>query len=190
MWRPSHPPPLFQWVSDPSAILDLSVDIIAGRGSPEPDWLLCMGWVYLRSTPSVLEFLPKFLRKLADVKDDQRAFNLILKYQLKLAWNKDPFKRETFPEVIVGTVVEPSMQVVLLPNNIARRFNCAKSAMSGTEVVVHCRQVGSVGMTQKESPLTKQKGLDQLGLWALRADWRSVANPGSFGDYLSAITVR
>jgi len=31
------------WIGDPSAILNLQVDIIASRGSPEPDWLLCMG---------------------------------------------------------------------------------------------------------------------------------------------------
>jgi hypothetical protein len=38
-----------------------------------------MGYVYIRSTPSTLEFLPRFIKRLIDVKDDQRAFNLVLK---------------------------------------------------------------------------------------------------------------
>jgi hypothetical protein len=129
------------WIGDPSAILNLQVDIIASRGSPEPDWLLCMGYVYIRSTPSTLEFLPRFIKRLIDVKDDQRAFNLVLKYGYHLTWNKNPFIRSSFKEVIVGSIMKPPMQVVLLPNNIARRFGCEPGSMSGSEIVVHCRQV-------------------------------------------------
>ena len=89
----------------------VQVDIIASRGSPEPDWLMCMGYVYIRSTPSTLEFLSRFIKRLVDVKDDQRAFNLVLKYGLHLTWNKNPFVRNSFSEVIVGTVMKPPMQV-------------------------------------------------------------------------------
>ena len=53
-------------------------DIIASRGALKPEWLLCMGWVYVKSTPSTLEFLPTFLQQLAEVKDDQKAFNFVL----------------------------------------------------------------------------------------------------------------
>jgi len=60
--------------------------------SPNLDlsFALCTAWhaawpkryVYIRSTPSTLEFLPRFIKRLIDVKDDQRAFNLVLKYVL------------------------------------------------------------------------------------------------------------
>ena len=45
------------------------------------------------------------------MKDDQRAFNLVLKYGLHLTWNKNPFLRSSFREVIVGSIMKPPMQV-------------------------------------------------------------------------------
>lgn len=54
------------------------VDIVVSRGASNPEWLLCMGWVYVKSTPSTLEFLPVFLQRLEEVKDDQKAFNFVL----------------------------------------------------------------------------------------------------------------
>jgi hypothetical protein len=129
------------WIGDPSAILNLQVDIIASRGSPEPDWLLCMGYVYIRSTPSTLEFLPNFIKRLVDVKDDQRAFNLVMRYGYGLTWNKDPKEGSTYKEVLVGSILRPNMQLVLLPNTIARRFGCKPGGMTGSEIVVHCREV-------------------------------------------------
>ena len=102
------------------------MDIIASRGSPEPDWLLCMGYVYIRSTPSTLEFLPRFIKRLIDVKDDQRAFNLVLKYGLHLTWNK------------VGCLclchveeVRPARSLAALPSLGARRECTAKQAQGG-----------------------------------------------------------
>lgn len=169
----------------------IKVDIIASRGSPEPDWLMCMGYVYIRSTPSTLEFLPRFIKRLVDVKDDQRAFNLVLKFGLHLTWNKNPFARSSFKDVIVGSVIKPPMQVVLLPNNIARRFGCEPGAMSGAEIVVHCRQVGNLGMTQKESSTTKAEGLSKLGLWVLKSSWTEIPTPPiSWGSYMDSICKR
>ena len=82
-------------------------------------------------------------------------------------------------------------KVVLLPNNIARRFGCDPGAMSGAEVVVHCRQVGNLGMTQKESSDTKAGGLSKLGLWALKNSWSDVPVPPlSWASYMDAICKR
>ena len=60
------------------------------------------------------------------------------------------------------------MQVVLLPNRVVRRFGCSEQTVTGAEVAVHCREVGSTGMMQKESPEQKARGLGKLGLWRVR----------------------
>jgi hypothetical protein len=83
------------------------------------------------------------------------------------------------------------MQVVLLPNNIARRFGCEPGAMSGSEIVVHCRQVGNVAMTQNQSPDTKSEGLAKLGLWVLKNGWADAPSPPrSWATYVDAICAK
>ncbi len=63
--------------------------------------------------------------------------------------------------------------------------------MSGSEIVVHCREVGNVGMTQKESPDTKAQGLSQLGLWVLKPAWADVPVPPiSWSSYMDAVCTR
>ena len=87
-----------------------------------------MGYVYIRSTPSTLEFLPRFIKRLIDVKDDQRAFNLVLKYGLHLTWNK------------VGCLclchveeVRPARSLAAPPSLGARRECTAKQAQGGMQ---------------------------------------------------------
>ena len=74
------------WMNDPTkTILNLKVDVIGSRGSPEPEWLMCMGWVYLRATPTIIHhFLPRFLRRMVNIGDDQRAFNGALRGALQM----------------------------------------------------------------------------------------------------------
>ena len=133
---------------------------------------MCMGWVYVRATHTTVEhFLPRFLRRLVNIGDDQRAFNLALK-GMRLTWSAPPYKRESFRRVVVGHTKQ--LQVVLLPNNVIRRFGCTPEAIKGSEVAVHCRGVGDTPMMQKETAATKAGGLRQLGLWKVRDDATAV----------------
>jgi hypothetical protein len=53
--------------------------------------------------------------------DDQRAFNLVLKYGMHLTWNKNPFLRSSFREVIVGSIMKPPMQVLTTIGRVERK---------------------------------------------------------------------
>ena len=61
--------------------------------------------------------------------------------------------------------------------------------MSGSEVVIHCRQVGNTGMTQKESPMTKAEGLAKLGAWRLKTTWRDHGVGTTWSAYLDSVCV-
>lgn len=61
------------WVASPMPFFALEdVDLVVSRGSPDPEWLICMGWIYVRSSPAVIStLLPPFIEKLEQVGDDQ-----------------------------------------------------------------------------------------------------------------------
>jgi hypothetical protein len=58
--------------------------IVAGRGANKPEWLVCTGWVFLRSAPPLLDVFPVFLKRVRAMGDDQRALNLVLANTLQV----------------------------------------------------------------------------------------------------------
>ena len=75
------------WVANPFPLLFQRAPhahIVAGRGANKQEWLVCMGWIFLRSAPPLLDLLPVFLKRIRALGDDQRALNLVLANTLQV----------------------------------------------------------------------------------------------------------
>lgn len=75
------------WVANPFPLLFQrapQAHIVAGRGANKQEWLVCMGWIFLRSAPPLLDLLPVFLKRIRALGDDQRALNLVLANTLQV----------------------------------------------------------------------------------------------------------
>jgi hypothetical protein len=99
------------FVKNPAPVFALPGDIVVSRDVPEKEWLQCMGWVMLRSTPPAKAFLQRFLTVLKSTKhDDQKAWNYAMFDLLHLKWDQglDPTSSGTFNRVVVGRASLPT----------------------------------------------------------------------------------
>eukprot|EP00966_Prymnesium_polylepis_P307249 7099941-Prymnesium_polylepis.1 len=81
------------WIRNPLAFLgSIRGDVIASHGQSAPKWLLCMGWMMIRPTAAVRNWLlPAFFSELsspAALGDDQVAFNKALQ---NMVWEDNPY---------------------------------------------------------------------------------------------------
>ena len=95
------------WLRDPLPTLFTAshgeADVMASTGQSAEDWLLCMGWILIRPSTAVLNWLlPTFhtifhaagaAAEIASLStsDDQMAFNRAIKH-MKLSWASDPYE--------------------------------------------------------------------------------------------------
>lgn len=188
------------WLKDPLPDLDQiaassGADIISSRGR-SPDnaakaWgaTACMGFIYLRSTPSAQEFVQEMLAfaKKSMVFDDQILLNtLLVASGLKFP---QTLKFEDSTEADVGVTTRPFAQsgstshvtVALLPHHKYMRI-CSEK-LPETAVVAHCLSMDKYGSTGE----AKREELANQGLWVIPERWPSSHSELAFAPWIQSL---
>ena len=183
------------WRKDPRAeLMSQDGDIIASRANFPYDspWgaTICMGFIFLRASPSVTSLSKSFLEQTVESQDDQIGINRAL-YAL-------PFEDKSGRRQAFGRKLQPGgnnvakavfyvnqdqknpLRVTLLSHSAVARY-CAQIEEKdwGNVWVAHCHVNEG-----KPAPTQKHKGnqashtaiLEKYHLYLLRPDWESVVN--------------
>lgn len=168
------------WLRDPMEIFDSHMDssIIASRGIFPPrakrEWgtAMCMGFIFFRSTGTVMNTFQKLMKHFVDeFHDDQIALNEAA-LEMGVVWNKgSDMKYEGSTGFATGIIdlknntslvssfiekdddLSETMEVTLIPHDIATRW-CIGVPISEKTVIAHCGWRGqdkSADMWMKEA---------------------------------------
>lgn len=170
------------FVGDPRPIFNLGGDMIFSRDIPTLEWILCMGWVYMRSTNSTIDFVSRVVKRMnfgvpgspkGAHHDDQMAVNFLAFHHLRFRWERglNPRDPKTQGQILKGgATLISKIKVTLLPNTMIWRLGCDPRKKRGFEIVVHCREVQNRLVTQEVSAGDKAGGLKVMGGWFLAAN--------------------
>jgi len=150
--------------------------LIVGRGSKQADEVLGTSFIYLKSSPQILSFLPKFVTLTNKVLDDHRALNLILNTGF-VRWSSPPLQDG---QVIDG-VAKSGVKVTILPNLQVRAHCDSGEYPAQTAIVVHCK------IPRAQRPEVRAQMLTKYGVWLLRENFQFVEFPGNFESWLDVI---
>lgn len=171
------------FVNDPSKIYALKGDIVFSRDVPDLRWILCMGWVFLRSTSATRQLVNKFTQLMINGvpssaqeqrHDDQLAMNYLVFNESSFQWNNNvnPLSSQSSREILRGVIsghstsgASLSVDIVLLPNTMVWRNNCRSDVNVSGVIAVHCRDIGGVMVTQDKTPGAKRAALGSMGAW-------------------------
>ncbi len=132
-----HSDPDAFWIENPMEeyFSDVPFDILASQGTVHPHdilerwgFVLCCGLIYYRSSTAVLDFFTRLIERSRELKEDQRALNLLLdelgvewekkKADYTLTYNGRDF--HCFREILSGQCAD--MKLGVLPHALFQRY--------------------------------------------------------------------